>query len=106
MKKFKDGEFACHSGYEISISDIDSNGRQTITMCLKCEVDKNNICVGTKIYVVNDFKHNSYSIYKKFGNKRSVEIKKGKECTIDKNQFLKFILKKKYNKPLDKIKFR
>ena len=95
MKKFKDGEFACHSGHEISISDIDSNGRQTICMCLKCELDNRNICAGTKIYVVNDFKNNRYSIYKKFGTNRSVEIKKGKECTIDKDEFLKFILKEK-----------
>lgn len=95
MKKFKDGEFACPTGHIISISDIDSNGRQTISICLKCVVDNRNICAGTKIYVVNDFKHNTYTIYKQFGFNRGVEIKKGKECTIDKNQFLKFILKEK-----------
>ena len=95
MKKFKDGEFACPKGNIVSISDIDCNGRQTISMCLKCKLDNRNICAGTKIYVVNDFKYNTYTIYKQFGFNRGIAIKKGKECTLDKNQFLKLILKEK-----------
>ena len=95
MKEFKDGEFACPTGGLISISDIDSNGRQTISTCLKCILDERKLCVGTKIYVVNDFKHNTYTIYKQFGFNRGIAIKKGKECTLDKKQFLNFILKEK-----------
>ena len=53
---------------------IDGNGRETISCCLDCQIDKYGICRGTMLHLVNDHKSQTAKIF--IGN-RLMETFKG-----------------------------
>lgn len=77
-------------------SKIDGNGREAMIICVRCSLDSRNICNGTKIVLVNDHKHNSYLIYKSNTPMGYEELEKGKDETLDKSEFAKWLEKHAY----------
>lgn len=72
-------------------SKIDANGRETMSMCVRCSLDGRNICNGTKIVLVNDHKHNSYLIYKSNVPMGYQKLDKGREEVLELSEFEKWL---------------
>ena len=72
-------------------SNIDKNGRETMSMCVKCSLDSSNICTGTQIVLVNDHKRNTYLIYKSTRPMGYVELETGKGETLELSEFGKWL---------------
>lgn len=89
MKIFKDGEFACPQ--HIIESGIDKNGRQTISVCIKCRLDDRDICCGDIIVCINYHKENNYDIAFFTGNAYIKSLKKRKEETLTLPEVVKFV---------------
>lgn len=78
-------------------SKIDGNGREAMSICVRCSLDSRNICNGIKIVLENDHKHNSYLIYKSndpIGCYK--ELQKGKEGTLELTEFEKWLSEHNY----------
>ena len=45
------------------ISKIGADGEERIWICVSCKVDEEDICIGEKICLINDHKHQKWEIY-------------------------------------------
>ena len=81
----------------ISRSNIDGNGRETMTLCIKCSLDNRNICNGTKITLVNNHSNNSFLIFKSItGDPFFEELHREKGSTYELSEFKKWLDKNNY----------
>ena len=80
----------------ITHSNIDRNGRESMSICIKCSLDSRNICNGTSIVLVNDHMHNSWLIYKKITPCGYKELERGKEETLELSEFERWLEKNGY----------
>ena len=81
----------------ITRSNIDGNGRETMTICTKCSLDRRCICNGTKITLVNNHRKNSLLIFESVtGTQKFSVLKTEKENTFEQVEFEKWLGKNGY----------
>ena len=79
-----------------TISKIDGNGQEYMTVCVNCRLDNRNICAGEKVCLENNHKKNCYSIFEIIGSRFTKELKKGREETLSQKEFEKWLVENGY----------
>ena len=81
----------------ISISNIDTNGIEHMTICVRCCIDQYKICKGTRIILENNHRKNSWNIYSMVGSRYGKELDNGKEETLSKKEFEQWLETHEYS---------